>query len=97
MNNESVKVSVTWMPEKVHRLPTSSSYSTVAKFVEDAESWPDRAWSVVLEFEPAEGMRKTFDARARFLVSDAPWKRLQTGCTFEMYEGLKLTAKVKVL
>jgi hypothetical protein len=96
--NTPVKVRVVWCPEKMNHLPSSLSYSTVAKFSEDAAHWPDTAWSIVLDFPAPEVPHfKTFECMARFLVPSAPWEKLKTGCLFELYEGFKKTADVTVL
>ncbi|MFC5473995.1 hypothetical protein [Paraherbaspirillum soli] len=93
-----VKVRVTWCSEKMKHLPSSRSYSTVAKFAEDAEHWPDTAWSIVLDFSSSVvAHAESFEATARFLVPDAPWERLRSGCVFELYEGFKKAASVTVL
>ena len=94
----TVKVLIEWSPEKLLHLPTSGSYSTVAKFSEDADYWPNQAWSVVLEFEPLEISSPVLcEGTVRFLVPTAPQERLKTGCEFDLYEGFKKTASVKVL
>ncbi|WP_157903135.1 hypothetical protein [Cupriavidus malaysiensis] len=95
---ESVKVHVQWLPEKMVNLPSSNTYSTVAKFPEDAATWPNEAWSVVLEFDSPEiAHAVSFNATARFLMPTAPFERLKPGCVFELYEGFKRTAIVRVL
>ncbi len=102
-NNEemdkSVKVLVKWSPEKMAHLPSSCTYSTVAKFEEDAAHWPEKGWSVVLEFPapPDVSHAESYKASARFLVPNAPWERLKTGCVFDLYEGFKRTANITVL
>lgn len=78
------------------RLPSGTSYATVAKFSEDANAWPREGWSVVLNFDPAGAQSREFEATARFLVPNAPWGRLKTGCVFELYEGNTCAATVTV-
>jgi hypothetical protein len=95
--NSPVKVNVVWADEKMGRLPSGTSYATVAKFAEDAETWPSEGWSVVLDFPPTSAEARSFEAAARFLMPNAPWSRLKTGCVFELYEGNKRTATVTVL
>lgn len=90
----SVKVNVVWENEKMSCLPISTCYSTVAKFLEDADEWPKEGWSIVLEFLPGHSIN---EATARFLMPNAPWGRLKTGCVFELYEGSRKTATVTVL
>jgi len=93
----AIKVNVVWSNEKIGRLPTSGSYATAAKFAEDADTWPREGWSIVLEFQPENAKARAFEAVARFLVPNAPWERLKTGCVFELYEGTRKTAMVTVL
>lgn len=95
--NSPVKVTVVWADEKMGRLPADTSYATVAKFAEDAETWPSVGWSVVLDFPTMRAQARSFEATARFLMPDAPWSRLKAGCVFELYEGDKPTATVTVL
>lgn len=95
--NTPVNVNVAWADNKKERLPTSSAYITVAKFAEDSELWPSEGWSIVLEFKHENSIARSFEATARFLVPNAPWSRLKTGCVFELYEGFQKTATVTVL
>jgi hypothetical protein len=95
--NSPVKVNAVWAEQKMARLPSGNSYATVAKFVEDADAWPSKGWSVVLDFSPGSAQDRSFAATARFLVPNAPWDRLKAGCVFELYEGTKRTATVTVL
>ena len=97
MMNRPVKVRVEWAERKMARLPISTTYSTVAKFQEDTIAWPSDAWSVVLEFQPENARSRVFEATARFLVPNAPWDRLTTGCVFDLYEGTQKTATVTVV
>ena len=98
---KSKQVQVNWVPMgKGGRtsLPTGLRYSTVSRFEEDGAKWEKEAWSIVLEFErsPLEQGTPSY-GQARFLVEDAPVERLQTGRTFELFEGNKKVADVKVL
>jgi hypothetical protein len=96
--NKRVSVKVDWSADKMTRLPSSGSYMTVAKFAEDGNSWPEEAWSVIIEFDPPERSHApSFQATARFLMPNAPLDRLRAGSSFGLYEGLKKTATVTVL
>lgn len=95
--NSTVEVIVNWEEEKMSNLPLGSTYTTLAKFDEDAATWPSEGWSIVLNFDLKNSSKRSFEATARFLAPNAPWERLRSGCVFEMYEGLKRTATVKVL
>ena len=96
--DKRVKVHVQWAPEKMANLPSAGTYSTVAKFQGDTESWPNDVWSVVLEFDsPVVACNGSCNATARFLMPTAPVEKLKTGCVFDLYEGFKRTAHVEVL
>jgi len=84
---------VTW----AGRLPAGLKYSTLAKFAED-KNWPDRGWSVVLEFDrpPAE-LGSPSPGVVRFLMEDAPHDRLRPGCKFELFAGSAKVADVEIL
>jgi hypothetical protein len=52
--SKSVLAKVHWIPaEEGGRafLPTGKKYATVSRFTEDADTWLQEAWSVVLEFD----------------------------------------------
>lgn len=95
--NSPVKVNIVWSAEKIMQLESRTSYTTVAKFAEDAGVWPSEGWSIVLDFKKENVKPHSFITTARFLMPNAPWGRLKTGCVFEMYEGAKMTATVTVL
>jgi len=79
-------------------LPTGKKYSTISRFTEDAGTWLQDAWSIVLEFdEPPSVQGNPSIARARFLVETAPVDRLKPGHAFELYEGKKKVAMVKII
>ncbi len=69
-----------------------------SRFEEDGPSWPPaECWSVVLTFEhPVAYGDQTSEARARFLVADAPQSRLAAGRTFEFFEGPNLLATISL-
>lgn len=99
--SKSVQTRVHWIPpEEGGRLalPSGKRYATISRFAEDADSWMQEAWSVLLEFDesPVEWHTPCL-ARARFLVEEAPTDRLQPGRTFELYEGSKKVAVVEVV
>jgi hypothetical protein len=100
-NIESHAAEITWVsPEEGGRkcLPQGKKYSTISKFEEDSQTWFKSAWSIVLEFEvpPSQQGNPSF-GRARFLSPDAPIERLKVGKEFELYEGNRRTAIVKIL
>ena len=99
--SKSVRAKVHWVPpEKGGRmaLPAGKRYATVSRFQEDAESWLQEAWSIVLELaEPPVKQGNPSMARAHFLVAAAPVDRLQPGRAFELYEGTKRAATVEIL
>ncbi|WP_141103898.1 hypothetical protein [Rhizobium sp. R634] len=93
-----VNVEICWADWKIPRVQAPGRYVAPAKFPEDIRTWPDDAWSVVLEFEELDASSpKNCRGTAHFLAQDAPLQRLQSGVSFEMYEGLKLSATINVL
>lgn len=98
MTAKSVKIVITWMETKSKRLPQTLSYSTVAKFGEDLDSWQEDAWSIVLDFEESpETQGNPSVGTARFLVPSAPHERLVSARIFELFEGAEKVADVRVL
>ncbi len=95
-----VQAKIQWVPAEAggrRQLPHGSGYSTVARFEDDAASWPGVAWSIVLERnEPADAALETV-AAIRFLVSDAPSQLLRPGSRFELFEGHRVIAHGQVL
>jgi hypothetical protein len=78
-------------------LPTGKQYSTISRFIEDADAWLQEAWSIVLAFdEPPAVQGNPSIARARFLGEQAPVDRLKPGHACELYEGKKKVAMVKI-
>ena len=96
-----VLAKIHWIPaEEGGRtfLPTGKKYATISRFTEDAGAWLQEAWSIVLEFdEPPSVQGNPSIARARFLVEQAPVDRLKPGHAFELYEGKKKVAMVKII
>jgi len=84
--------------KKLDELPLPEKYVTVARFPEDLSSWEKGAWSVVLEIDPDSwGPGPEVFGTATFLVEEAPWEILRPGVRFEMLEGNRVTATVKIL
>jgi len=92
-----IAIALKWDEWKLAALPESGQYVSVAKFAEDAESWPQEAWSVVIDLLQSDSAPRSATGTARFLMPDAPQTRLQSGCTFEMFEGARRSAIVTVL
>ena len=99
--SRSVLAKVYWIPpEQGGRtsLPTGKRYSTLARFTQDADTWLQEAWSILLEFdEPPADQGNPSLAKARFLAEKAPGDRLQLGCAFALYEGHKKVAMVEIV
>lgn len=89
--NNTVKVEIHWAEWKVPRIEAPGRYVAPAKFEQDAATWPNDVWSIVLEFE------EIGNGTARFLAEEAPHQRLKRGIMFEMYEGPKMSAKINIL
>ena len=77
--------------------PLGPCYSTVARFEQEAEKWPQEAWSIVAEFTNERDDSSCVEAEIRFLAPDAPSHLLEPGNRFELYEGRRLVARGEVL
>lgn len=97
----SQNVEVTWLATEHGGRTTrlaAQRYATIARFPEDGPEWPDGAWTVVIDFDgpPSEQGNPSFGT-ARFLMEDGPAQRLRPGRTFQLHEGLRQVATVRVL
>ncbi|MBB4189885.1 hypothetical protein GGE45_002736 [Rhizobium aethiopicum] len=95
--SDIVNVEICWSEWKLPRIDAPGRYVAPAKFQEDMETWPNDAWSIVLDFEETNRSKRVSRGTAHFLARDAPMERLTSGAFFEMYEGLKLSATVNIL
>jgi hypothetical protein len=90
---------ICWVPEKEggREVPfTGHRYVTVARFDGD-NTWPNEAWSLVVEFtEPATNSRCA-TADIGFLVPEAPTHLLVVGKRFELYEGPRCVARGEIV
>ena len=57
--------------------PTGLYYSAVARFEDIKDTWPNEAWSVVIDFNKHEGNYS--EGNIRFLVDWSPNKIVATG------------------
>lgn len=73
--------------------PTGNTYSTVARFEDIKDGWPDEAWSIMLEFNEEPDEDGIHYAEIHFLVENAPHEILYEGSKFDLFEGYKLVAK----
>jgi|SRR2546429_1042402 len=80
-------------------LPSKERYIGIGRFPEDGPTWPDGAWSVVLQFDqpPAEQAEGPMLAKVRFLVEEGPHERLQPGVRFSVHQALTKVAEVEVI
>ena len=97
MIDNSVDVAVSW--NKPEPLPTSGEYSTVIKFPCDGERESEEYWRILIKFFP---LVQSADApewfgTATFLSPDGPWERLSPNSNFQIIEGWKTVANVRVL
>jgi len=88
----AVRATVAWIPASQGgrvAIPSGPTYSTVSR-------WPgfddQSAWSVVLVLESGN----PYSALVRFLVDAAPWERLVPGARFEIFEGSRKVADIRV-
>ncbi len=96
----SKKAKLVWVPAEAggRKTPFSGlSYSTVARFEEDAVNWPKSAWSIVAEFEEPPGNSSQSIAMVHFLSPDAPVHLLHRGSQFELYEGRRAVARGEII
>jgi len=91
----STRAKIFWIPHSEggrERTPTGLQYTTVERFKDPAADWSADAWSVVVRF-----LENRENVEVRFLAEDAPHRLLQPGTAFELYEGYKKVADVRVL
>lgn len=95
------EASVTWVSHQDggrDALPDGNRYVTIARFPEDGPQWPDGAWSVVLDFDVAPvDQGSPSRGSASFLMDTAPQDRLRSGARFELCEGRRKVADVRIL
>jgi len=77
--------------------PPGPRYSTVARFAQLADRWPEKAWSVVLDIATPADADGVMVAAIRMLAADAPPELLTAGSRFELYEGTTCVARGEVL
>lgn len=98
---KQVSVSVSWLPKEKGgrtKLPDGHQYLTVAKFNEDGPEWIHNAWSVKILFDTSPSSQGNPSiGTASFIAENAPEERLFSGQNFELFEGPKKVATVKVL
>ncbi len=71
-------------------------FVTVARFSED-KTWPQEAWSLVVEFNDADQDSKCIHVNVHFLVESAPAQLLHTGSHFELLAGRRVIATGEIL
>jgi len=76
---------------------TGSRYVTVARFEREDNKWPNKAWSLIVDFDEPLTQSRCVTAEVRFLAPDAPTHLLTTGSKFELYEGRQCVATGEVL
>lgn len=89
-----------WVPEAEggrKRPPQGSRYSTVARFANQANQWPQEAWSLVAEFTEAGNNLFCREAKIQFLSDAAPVDLLQPGNQFELLEGRRVVARGEIV
>ena len=92
--SKTVKALISWVPANKggrRQPPIGPSYKTCVRFDEDP-SWPDEAWTLVVDFIRSYGDGQYLYAKVYFLMPDAPDKFLHAGSRFQLYEGRRLVA-----
>ena len=102
MTSKSVKARVCWTSAEAGGRkcpPPGPEYITVARFEDDKENWPKKAWSLVVEFTRSAKADKPdcVIADVRFLAPDGPCNLLHQGSVFELFEGRRMVARGEVL
>jgi len=95
-----VKSKIKWHASKIcgrQKLPAGPRYSTAARFDDDIESWPNQAWSVVLEFLEPPSFDQEACAHISFLMPEAPLHLLDIGSRFDLMEGGRVVASGVVI
>ena len=90
---------IEWLPKDAggrQSPPPGPEYMAPARFEDDAESWPDGAWTLVARLERARDPYH-WTATVGFLMDDAPHHRLKGGARFEFYEGSRCVARGTVI
>jgi hypothetical protein len=88
------KALISWVPSAKggrQQPPSGPIYSTLVRFDEDT-TWPNLAWSLVVEFIRSYAEGKYTYAKIRFLSEDAPHHLLHAGSRFQLYEGWRMVA-----
>lgn len=85
------KVELSWISiEKGGKknIPSGPKYSTVARFEDIKEKWPDEAWSIVLEEISSTEEPRKVNAEMYFLIEEnAPISLFYPGSRFDLFEG----------
>lgn len=92
------KVKIYWISAKNggrEKPPSGSQYSTVARFEDVKDKWPNEAWSVAIDFNKHEDTYS--EGNIRFLVEWAPNNLLYSSSKFDLFEGKKRVATGEVL
>lgn len=95
-----VQAKVSWVSKQAggrHSPPPGPRYITVARFDEDRESYPEEAWSLVLELSSPPSNSLDLIVDVSFLADDAPDHLLHPGSRFELFEGRQRVATGEVL
>jgi hypothetical protein len=100
MKHKPMKSKICWVKKEAggrDSPPPGPRYSTVARFEEEKNKWPDEAWSLVIEFNDPPDESLCVIADVSLLNPDGPIRLLHPGSVFELYEGRRLVARGEVL
>ena len=100
MKNKPVRSRVCWVRKEDggrETPPPGPQYSTVARFADEKDKWPQEAWSLVLEFSGPADESLCVIAEVRLLNPDGPTRLLHSGSKFDLFEGYQLVARGEVL
>lgn len=77
--------------------PAGPRYSTPARFEANSTSWPEQAWSLVLDLVSHPAGTADWIANVHFLFPEAPHGWLSDGARFELFEGNRCVARGTIL
>ena len=79
------------------RLPLGSTYSAVARFEHQGDTWMSEAWSLVLDLVEPPDDHLCHLAKVRFLVEGGPAGWLAAGNSFQLMEGSRVVARGTII
>ena len=76
--------------------PLTLHHVVVSRFQDTAQQWPQKAWSLVIDFDTTPQSDKPIAATIRFLSENGPSELLYNGSQFELLDGFTIVARGEV-